>query len=100
MEPERLQKVALVTGGTRGIGRAITLQLARDGYDISFCYLQAVTAAKELEEEIRKAGRHAYHQQLDIRDYVAVQEFISVTEDVLGDLSVVVNNAGIIKDSP
>lgn len=94
------ENIALVTGGSRGIGRAIALQLAMDGYDVSFCYRQAAEAAMEVEKKILQLGRRVYHRCCDVADFVAVREFVQATEDNLGPPQVVINSAGIIKDNP
>ena len=94
------ENIALVTGGSRGIGRAIALQLATDGYDVSFCYRQAAEAAMEVEKKILQLGRRVYHRRCDVADFAAVREFVLATEDNLGPPRVVINSAGIIKDNP
>lgn len=90
----------MVTGGSRGIGRAVVLQLAQDGYDIAFCYLRSNEAAKEVAREVEACGRRVFQQPCDVADFSAVQQFIQAAEKELGPLSVVVNSAGIIRDSP
>lgn len=94
------ENIALVTGGSRGIGRAIAVQLATDGYDVSFCYRQAAEAAMEVEKKIVQLGRRVYHGCCDVADFAAVREFVQATEDNLGAPRVVINSAGIIKDNP
>lgn len=94
------REIALVTGGSRGIGRAVALQLAKDGYDICFCYRREATAAEELAASIREMDRRVFFQACDVSNMEAVQEFINAAEDALGPISVVVNSAGIIRDSP
>ena len=96
----RSEDIAMVTGGSRGIGRAVAIQLAIDGYDISFCYRQAADAALEVEKKILELGRRVYHQQCDVADLAAVRAFVQATEDKLGPPQVVINSAGIIKDNP
>jgi 3-oxoacyl-[acyl-carrier protein] reductase len=93
-------KTALVTGASRGIGRAIVHHLARDGYDIAFCYRQAVAAAASVEQELLAMGRRVYHQPCDVADLRAVQSFVAAAERTLGPLAVAVNSAGIIRDHP
>jgi 3-oxoacyl-[acyl-carrier protein] reductase len=93
-------RTALVTGGSRGIGRAIALQLARDGFDVAFCYRQAQDAAREVEEEILRLGRRAFQRPFDVGDFAAVRAFVSTVDEELGPPEVVVNSAGIISDSP
>lgn|SRR5262245_4552705 len=94
------REVALITGGSRGIGRSIALQLARDGYNIAFCYRQAHAAAQEVEAEIRRLGGRVSQQACDVCDFAAVQSFLQATNEELGPPLVVVNSAGIIKDNP
>jgi 3-oxoacyl-[acyl-carrier protein] reductase len=92
-------QTALVTGGSRGIGRAIALQLARDGFDVAFCYKQAQDAAREVEEEILRLGRRAFQRPCNVGDFDSVRAFVSAVDEELGPPEVVVNSAGIIKDS-
>ncbi len=91
---------ALVTGASRGIGHAIALQLADDGYDIGFCYRQNVEAAREVERTIHKLGQRVFHQPCNVADFTAVQAFVTTCQENLGDLEVLVNCAGIVRDNP
>jgi 3-oxoacyl-[acyl-carrier protein] reductase len=91
---------ALVTGASRGIGRAIALQLAGDGYDVGFCYRQNADAAHEVEVAIGQLGRRVFHQPCNVADLTAVQAFVKSCEERLGDLEVLVNCAGIVRDNP
>ena len=94
------RKVALVTGGSRGIGRAIVQQLATDGFDVSFCYRSDQAAAAATRDAAAGAGAKVSCQQVDVRDLAAVRRFVESTEDELGDLDVVVANAGLVRDNP
>lgn len=91
-------KVAVVTGGSRGIGRAIVLELASQGADIAFNYLKSKDAADEVKKEIESKGRRALAFQSDVKDLEAVKKMIEVVKDKLGRLDIIVNNAGILKD--
>jgi 3-oxoacyl-[acyl-carrier protein] reductase len=97
---EGSRPVALVTGASRGIGRAIALQLGRDGYDIAFCYRSSEGAAADVEATLRGYGCRVLRQQCDVSDFEAVQGFVGVIEKTLGPLSLVVNCAGIARDNP
>ena len=92
--------VALVTGASRGIGRAIALQLARDGYDIGFCYKRDVDAAACVAQEIERLGRRVFHRPCDVANFETVQEFIRACEQELGHITILINNAGIVRDNP
>ena len=99
MEPES-RPVALVSGGSRGIGRAIVLRLARDGYDVAFTYHQRADAAEEVAKEAAAAGAAVLSRQVDVQDAAAVGAFVKEAERELGPLDAVVTNAGIIRDQP
>jgi len=92
--------VALVTGGSRGIGRAVAVQLAADGFDIAFCYRSGVEAAEETERLVREQGALCYHASCDVADGSAVETFIKAAEAELGPVYALVNSAGVVKDSP
>ncbi|WP_031225354.1 3-oxoacyl-[acyl-carrier-protein] reductase [Streptomyces roseochromogenus] len=91
---------AVVTGGSRGIGRAVAVQLAADGYDIAFCYRSGGDTAVQAEKEIRDLGVECYHAPCDVTDLESVQAFLKTTEEKLGDIVALVNSAGIVKDNP
>lgn len=90
--------VAMVTGASRGIGRAIALQLAREGHDIAFCYRSAADSAEELARQVRALGRRCWYRAVDVADFDQVGAFVQAVEDELGPVEVLVNNAGITRD--
>lgn len=91
-------KVAVITGGSRGIGRAIVLELASQGADIAFNYLKSKELAEEVKKEVELRGRRALVFQSDVKDFDAMKNMIDETKEKLGGLDIVVNNAGILKD--
>ncbi len=91
-------KTAIISGASRGIGRAIALNFAKQGANISFSYLKSKTEAEKLKVEINSLGLKAKAYQLDIRDFDSVNKWVSDTKDFFGGLDIVVNNAGIIID--
>lgn len=88
-------KVALVTGASRGIGRAIARQLARDGYAVAIHCVQSVSTAEDLCREIVAAGGCARPYVCDIADGDAVSTMVQAVTQDLGPIAVLVNNAGI-----
>lgn len=90
-----MRKIALVTGASRGIGRSIALQLAREGWDVCVNYLQQREAAEAVAAEIRSIGQNAAALQADVADGRAVDAMVRTIEAQLGPVSLVVNNAGI-----
>jgi 3-oxoacyl-[acyl-carrier protein] reductase len=96
---ENEQKVALVTGGSRGIGRAIALRLAADGAYVVVNYTKNQAAADEVVSAIEKAGGRARAIGFDVSDFDKVQEEIENIVTELGGIQVLVNNAGITQDT-
>ena len=92
-------KVALVTGGGRGIGRAIVERLAGDGVDVVFFYRGNAEAAREVVSAVTTAGGKAEAMQVDIADAAAVAAAVEQVIDSRGRIDVLVNNAGIVRDN-
>jgi len=91
-------KIALVTGASRGIGRAIAIELASQGAVIIANYNQSKVAAKELTNDIESSGGKAVLCNFNVSDYLKVQEEISKISEEYGGFHILVNNAGIRKD--
>ncbi|SMO74820.1 3-oxoacyl-[acyl-carrier-protein] reductase [Gracilimonas mengyeensis] len=92
-------KTCLVTGGSRGIGKAIALRLAEFGADVAITYARSADAAEEVKEEIEKLGRKAKALQADAVDLARTEEVIAELVDDWGKIDIIVNNAGITKDN-
>ena len=90
-----MMKAALVTGASRGIGRAIARELAREGWAVCINYLERREAAESLAGELRAAGGAAIALQADVADRGAVSAMVRQTEAELGPVELLVNNAGI-----
>ena len=93
-----MDRVALVTGGSRGIGRAIALRLARDGCAVAVNYASRADAAEEVVEAITAAGGTAIAVGADVSDADAVSGMFAEVTERLGPVTVLVNNAGITDD--
>lgn len=93
-------KVALVTGGTRGIGAAIVRRLAREGADIAFTYAASDQAAKDLVHELDAAGTRVLSIKADSRDPVAIRGAVEQVVRELGRLDILVNSAGVFYAGP
>src|ERR1700741_2452634 len=87
-------KIALVTGGSRGIGAAIAKRLAADGANVAITYTKGTEAAASVVKEIERAGRKAIAIQADATDAKAVEAAVEKTVATFGRLDVLVNNAG------
>lgn len=91
-------KHAIVTGASRGIGRAIVLMLAREGCHVAFNYHKAQDQAKKLESEVRSLGVQCQGSCVDIKDFQAVKKWIESVRSDFGGLDILINNAGITRD--
>ncbi|WP_019869937.1 3-oxoacyl-[acyl-carrier-protein] reductase [Salinispora oceanensis] len=94
------QGCAVVTGGSRGIGRAVALRLAADQLDVAFCSRSRDDAAEETLRLVEKAGGRAFHLPCDVTDPASVKQFLAEAERQLGQAQVLVNSAGILRDKP
>ena len=92
-------KVALVTGGTRGIGRAIVLKLASAGASIAFTGQRESEALRQTESEVAKMGIKCKAYISNASDYTLTQELVSEIHKEFGKVDILVNNAGITKDT-
>ena len=92
-------EIALVTGGSRGIGRAIALRLAEEGAKVAINYAGNQTAAEEVKAIIEQHGGTAMIVQTDVSDSVAAAEMVARVHEELGGLDILVNNAGITRDT-
>ena len=92
--------VALVTGGSRGIGSHVVTRLAADGYDVAFCYQAAAQAADDVARQVKDLGGAVLASQVDVSSKNEVSRFVRSTEDELGPVRAVVSCAGIIRDKP
>ena len=91
-------KVALITGASRGIGRAIAQRFAQEGAHVAFTYLSSVEKGQALEEELRAFGNTVKSYRSDASDYKAAEDLIAAVIADFGTVDVLVNNAGITKD--
>lgn len=91
-------KRAIVTGGSRGIGRAIALRLADEGADVAVCASSSAGSAEAVAEEIRAKGRQALGCQADVSNAAQVAALISETLEAFCSIDILVNNAGINRD--
>jgi 3-oxoacyl-[acyl-carrier protein] reductase len=92
-------RVAIVTGATRGIGRAIALELAQRGADVAFNYAKSMTAADELKSEIERFGVRAWASQGDVANTDAAADMVKQVKESFGRIDFLVNNAGIVRDT-
>lgn len=91
-------KVALVTGASRGIGRAIALRFAQEGATVAFTYLSSVEKGQALEAELQALGVQAKGYRSDASDFKQAEELVNSVIADFGKLDILVNNAGITKD--
>ncbi|MFH9132741.1 SDR family NAD(P)-dependent oxidoreductase [Streptomyces sp. NPDC017524] len=98
--PQLAGKVALVTGGSRGIGAATALRLAEEGADVALTYVSAADKAQEVVKAIEALGRRGLAIRADSADPAAVVRSVEQTAAELGRLDILVNNAGVFPYGP
>jgi 3-oxoacyl-[acyl-carrier protein] reductase len=91
-------KIALVTGASRGIGRAIAIKLAKEGANVAFTYLSSVEKGLALQDELAQYGTKVIGYRSDASDHKAAEELINQVVADFGTIDVVINNAGITRD--
>jgi 3-oxoacyl-[acyl-carrier protein] reductase len=92
-------KSAIVTGATRGIGKAIALELARLGANVAFNYAKSVDEAEKVKTEIEAFGVKAFAESCDVSDTEASGEFVKKVKEEFSSIDFLVNNAGITRDN-
>ncbi len=90
-----MKRVSLVTGASRGIGRATAIRLAEDGYDVVVNYLRQGDAARDVVNRVEQAGRRSLAIRADVASRDEVRRMVDEAAEALGPISVLVNNAGI-----
>ena len=91
-------KTAIVTGGTRGIGKAIVLALAHGGANVAFNFSKSSDEAEALKSEVESFGVQAFAEQCDVANTEAAAEFVGKVKDAFGTVDFLINNAGITRD--
>src|SRR4051812_3684128 len=94
------RRCAVVTGGSRGIGRAVAVRLAADGYDVAFCARTESDAAEETVRLITEQGAAAYFAPCDVADHEGARAFVKAAEEAIGPPYALVNSAGVVRDRP
>lgn len=92
------QKIAVVTGGSRGIGKSIVLALAGAGYQVAFSYVRDEASAAALQAQVEGLGRDCLAVQCDVKDAQSIQAFFERVEQRFERIDLLVNNAGITRD--
>ena len=92
------QKIAVVTGGSRGIGKSIVLALAGAGYQVAFSYVRDEASAAALQAQVEGLGRECLAVRCDVKDAPSIQAFFERVEQRFERIDLLVNNAGITRD--
>ncbi|MBE7069927.1 MAG: SDR family NAD(P)-dependent oxidoreductase, partial [Ruminococcaceae bacterium] len=95
---ENTGKTAIVTGASRGIGKAIALKLAKSGYNIAIVDACPLENSKAAEDEVKALGVEAKAYQCNVADFAAVEETVKQINEDFGGIYILVNNAGITRD--
>lgn len=93
------KKVALITGGSRGIGKAIAVKFAKEGYNLVINYVSDKTDVKKLEEEFKQYSSEVLFLKADVSKFEDCENMVKQSIEKLGQIDVLVNNAGITKDN-
>ena len=93
------EKTAIVTGGSRGIGRAIAVELAKAGVQVAIIYAGNTAAAEETLALVKAQGVQGMMIQCDVADGAAVEAMVKEVKDTFGSIDILVNNAGITRDT-
>jgi 3-oxoacyl-[acyl-carrier protein] reductase len=94
------KRVALISGASRGIGKAIALELARRGHSIAVGFHERADAAQSTAEEVQRAGGMAFPVQLDVTEPASCDQAAAAVKERYGSLDILVNNAGINDEAP
>lgn len=92
------RKVALVTGGARGIGKEIAMELARNGFDLAVNYRSETDDMNEMKKQVEAEGAKCFFVQADVANFDSCKQMVETVEKEFGKIDVLVNNAGITKD--
>lgn len=92
-------KTALITGASKGIGRAIAIRYAQEGANVAFTYLSSVEKGQALEDELSSFGIKAKGYRSDASDFKAAEELVNAVVAEFGSLDILINNAGITRDN-
>lgn len=90
-----MKRIALITGGSRGIGFGVAAALAKDGFDLAICGMREESAVTEALTKLRASGREVFYVQADVSQAAARQKLVAAIRERFGQLNVLVNNAGI-----
>jgi len=93
------KKVALITGGSRGIGKAIAIKFAKEGYNLVINYVSDKTDIKKLEDEFEQYGSEVLLVKTDVSNFDDCENMVKQAIEKFGQIDVLVNNAGITKDN-